>query len=77
MYCTNFYDLPLLHEGGVICSIHTFWVPSAGCFHTFDAHEYTVEEEGKFGRSDTVSTGGPVCNYTLLGPYPEKPRLRT
>ena len=26
------------------------------------------EEEDKFGRSDTVSTGGPVCDYTLLGP---------
>ena len=46
MYCTNFYDLPLLHEGGVIYSIHAFWAPSAGCSHTFDAHEYISVQLG-------------------------------
>ena len=43
MYCTNFYDLPLLHEGGVICSIHPFRVPSAECSHTFDAYKYSSQ----------------------------------
>ena len=28
------------------------------------------EEEDKFGRSDTVSTGGSLCDYTVLGPHP-------